>query len=462
MVPQKVKNLIYQKELIKKYDKIIIGVSGGPDSIALLHFLREVKEEYKIQLYIAHLNYMLRGEESKEDEYFVKKIAQEYKLAFFIRRVVLSRKRGISIQEEARNKRREYFIEISGKIGANKIALGHNYEDQTETIFMRIMSGCGPEGFKGIPVKRELTKNVIIIRPLLDLQKKEIEEYLNTNNISFRVDSSNLEKKYTRNKIRIDIFPKIKKINPKFEKSLRRIANLWQKDNEYLEKIAEKQKDKLIINNSCNEIIINNEELKQLPWCLKSRIIRILLKKFYENINKINFSHINDIVSLTTSSPNAEVGLPNSIRVFRRYNELVINKKKKEELFNYEYQVKIPGTIYLKEIKAKMEFKENLFQNKELSKNKLEITLDYDKIAFPIKIRSRKAGDRFHPLGLNGSKKVKDFFINKKISSYKRKRIPLVIDRTKILWITGMEISELAKIGKDTKRILQIKYFHGI
>lgn len=458
MIPQKVKKLIHRNKLIERYDKILVGVSGGPDSISLFHILNEIKKEYYLHLYIVHINYMLRGRESIEDEYFVKKIAQNYKTTFYLQRVVLSQKGGISLQEEARNKRYNYFIEVANQVGANKIALGHKYEDQTETIFMRLISGSGPEGIKGIPVKREIKKHLIVIRPLLDLKREEIKKYLKINNLSFRIDSSNVETKYIRNRIRLDIFPRIKKINPNFEESLRRIAYLWQEDNKYLNDLAKKHAKDIIIKENDRYVIIDNENMKQVSWCLKSRIIRLILKRFVEDINKINYNHVEDIISLVISGPNTEISLPDKVRVFRRYNELVIDKRDKERSFNYEYQVKIPGTVYIKEVNAKMEFKEKVAQNKELSKNKLEITLDYDKIKLPIRIRNRKTGDRFHPLGLKGSKKIKDFFIDKKISFCQRNKIPLVVDRKKILWVTGIEISELAKVDKDTKKILQITY----
>lgn len=461
MIPQKVKKLIYQNKLIEKYDKILVGVSGGSDSVSLFHILNEIKEEYRLHLYIVHINYMLRGKESIKDEYFVKKMAQNYKTTFYLQRVVLGQKGGISLQEEARNKRYNYLIEVANQIGANKIALGHKYEDQTETIFMRLISGSGPEGIKGIPIKREIKEHLTVIRPLLDLKREEIKKYLKINNLSFRVDSSNLDTKYTRNKIRLDIFPKIKEINPNFEENLRRIAYLWQEDDKYLNDLAKKQAKDIIIKEDNRHMLIDNENMKQISWCLKSRIIRLILKRFVEDISKINYNHINNIISLATSGPNAEVSLPDKTRVFRNYQKLVIDKKNKEKSFNYEYQVKVPGTIYIKEINAKMKFKKRLAQNKELSKNKLEITLDYDKIELPIRIRNRRIGDRFYPLGLKGSKKMKDYFIDKKISSYQRNRIPLVVDSRKILWVAGIEISELVKVDKDTKKILQVTYANG-
>jgi len=474
MILQKVRNFINQKRLVERYDKIAIGVSGGSDSVALLHILREIKEEYNLCLNIVHINYMLRGEESIEDEVFVKKLALSYKLPFYLRRVILSQERGVSLQEEAREKRYQYFIEKAYQLGANKLALGHIYDDQTETILMRLISGTGPEGFKGMPVRRKLSFNLEIIRPLLILKRQEVKEYLKRRQFSYRLDSSNLKTTYKRNKIRLMVLPKIREINPNFDENLRKTAYLWQEDHKFLEELAKRHQEDLIVKESSKEVILNNEVLKKLSFCLKSRIIKRILERFIENIKKIKYYQVDNILRLAEGSPHAEIVLPNKVRVYRDYQYLTFTQRSKEEIIDYEYLIEeVPNKVYLDKIKAKMEFKVKItpdkvidnevidnigFDKKVFDKNKLEINLDYDKIKLPLKVRNRRRGDRFYPLGLKGSKKVKDYLIDKKVSIFKRNKIPLVVDRGKILWIASLEISELAKIDKDTKKILQITY----
>jgi tRNA(Ile)-lysidine synthase len=457
MTPQKVREFISREKLIEKYDKILIGISAGPDSVALLNILEEFKEEYKIKLFLVHINYLLRGRESLEDEEFIKAVGKDKEIPIFIRRSVIIRNKSFSIQKEARKIRYDFFLEVARSIGAKKIALGHVYEDHIETIFMRLITGTGAEGLKGIKAKRKIDKDIEVIRPILCLKKKEVENYLREKNISFRVDFTNLEPKYKRNRIRLEIFPKIEVLNPKFKENLERISFLWGEDDKFLKEISEDYRKKLTLKEDNEEIVLDGESLDDLTFPLKSRIIKEVIQRLIKDIQKVNYGHIQKIINLCNRRANKSIYLPN-LEVYKNYNELIFTKKKNKKFPEYEYKVLELEEIYLKEIGARFSFRlDSLLQNEEIGKNRLEIILDYDKIKMPLWIRNRRKGDRFTPLGLNGRKKLKDLFIDRKIPLRERDRIPIVLDREKILWIVGIEISDLIKVDKDTKRILRIK-----
>nr|WP_272507517.1 tRNA lysidine(34) synthetase TilS [Clostridium aestuarii] len=438
-------------------DKVIVAVSGGPDSICLLHILYILKEKLNISLAVAHLNHCLRGEEADKDEKYVKEFCRVLNVECFIKRVdihKLSKKKSISCEMAGREARYNFFQEVLKEIDGHKIAIAHNANDQAETVFMRIIRGTGIEGLVGIKAVRD----DVFIRPIIDITRKEIEEYCEKNKLHARIDKTNLENIFTRNKIRLELIPYIEKnFNPDIIKVINRLADTVKTDNNYLNKIANNNfrkyckinKDKVIIYKE----VFNEEE------AILSRVIRLALKELKGNLYNFEKTHVYDIIEVQKKSTGKVVMLTNNINALNSYGDIHLYiKTQKTSSDNVEHLLKLESENNIEEMGVKINFKlvNNLIQ-RDLKNDNLIKYFDYDKINGAIKIRFRKNGDRFTPFGMRGSKKLKDLFMDLKIPKNERDVVPLVCFSDEIAWVVGYRISDKFKVDKDTKNILQIK-----
>ena len=278
MIVDRVRSTINKYNLLQKGDKIVLGLSGGPDSVCLLHILKQLEEEYDISIYAAHLNHQIRGIEAQKDVMYISQLCDSLGVKFFVKSINVPeycKKNGLSIEEGARKLRYEMFYEIKQKTKSNKIAIGHNLNDQAETILMRMMRGTGLQGLKGIEYKRDET----IIRPILDIERSSIEAYCEEYNLNPRIDSTNLENIYTRNKIRLDLIPYMQEnFNTNVIESICRMGNNLKLDNDYIEEEGNKKFKEVskLNNNTSVEIIL--DKYMDLHKAIKSRIIRNSIK----------------------------------------------------------------------------------------------------------------------------------------------------------------------------------------
>ncbi|ERI91472.1 tRNA(Ile)-lysidine synthetase [Clostridiales bacterium oral taxon 876 str. F0540] len=439
-------------------DKVIVAVSGGPDSMCLLHILYSLKEELNIKLYAAHVNHCLRGEEADKDEEYVKEFCRKHDIECFSRKIdinKLAQERGLSSESAGREARYEFFDELLTSLNAQKIALAHNANDQAETVLMRIIRGTGMEGMVGIKPVREN----IFVRPIINIRRESIEVYCNENNLSPRIDKSNLENIYARNKVRLELLPYIRdNFNSDIVTSLNRLAETISVDNDYLESKAFK-KYKIYCDNKEQKVIIKKEAFIEAEAIL-TRVVRLALKDVKGNLKNIEKIHIYDLIELQKLGTGKKIMLPENIIAYNNYGsiELVLsenyvnNKEKKEyklnigennyiEQFNMNFSIRVVGT------NEKIDFKERDYVK----------YFDYDKLKQKITVRSRREGDRFIPFGMKGNKKLKDLFIDLKIPKEQRENIPLICFDDEIAWIVGYRISENYKVDKNTKNILEIK-----
>jgi tRNA(Ile)-lysidine synthase len=467
---KKVTKYINDYSMIKNGDSIIVAVSGGPDSICLLHMLNSMKTLYNIKLYAAHVNHCLRGEESDADEAYVENFCANLDIPLYIKRVDLdeyAKKRGLSCETAGREVRYSFFHELRIKLKADKIALAHNSNDQAETVLMRIMRGTGIDGLKGIlPVRDE-----IYIRPILCLAREEVEKYCFNNKLNPRIDSTNLEKIYNRNKIRLELIPYIQgNFNNDIISTLNRLAQLISVDSEFLEEIAEERYYLL------SEKIHNRVVLKEMTFCEKdailSRIIRKAIADLVGDTNNFDSKHIYDIISLQKQGTGKKIMLPRSVVAENVYGSITLHldfekKNNSEELIETIYiselnsleedNLKLERYIEGLEVLAKL----RIIHNREeinFKKDNLTKYFDYDKIKKHIVIRNRKDGDRFVPYGMKGQKKLKDFFIDLKIPKEERNLVPLLCIDDEIAWVVGYRVSENYKVSKDTNKILEVKF----
>lgn len=454
----KVLNTIRNNKMFNVGDKVVVAVSGGPDSICLLHVLYIIKDKLGIDLVAAHINHCLRGDEANKDEEYVKEFCNSLDIECFVKRenvekVAMEKK--ISTEMAGREIRYDFFQKILTKIQGNKVAIAHNSNDQAETVLMRIIRGTGIEGLVGIKVVRDN----IFVRPIIDISRVEIEEYCKDNNLNPRIDKSNLETIYTRNKVRLELIPYIEKnFNPHIIETLNRLSLNMKDDSDYIAKISIEHY-KTHCKKTENRIIINKIAFEEHISIL-SRMIRMALKDIKGDLYNLDKKHIEDVINIQKGHTGKSIMLPEGIRVLNNYGDICFYSEKHKsfkDIYEKEYILKIDSENKLNEIGLSINLKVIDAQNiGELNKKKLIKCFDYDKIADKIKLRYRKNGDKFVPFGMKGSKKLKDLFIDLKIPKDERDEIPLIIFGEDIAWIVGYRISEKFKIDKNTKNILQI------
>lgn len=453
---EKVTETINQYHMLEEGDKVVIGISGGPDSVALLHILLKLQPRFKLILYLAHMNHLLR-EEAKEEALFVKKLAKSVKLPLIMeeRNVLQDSSKNLSLQQKARKIRYEFLIQTAKKLNATKIALAHHEDDNIETILLWLMRGCGAEGIKGIPPRRKINEGLYIIRPLIKNTKQEIQDYLQLHKLSFKIDASNFKKNYCRNKIRLELLLQLKKYNPKIKEALNRLATLWNQDNEYLNLLAIEAKNKVL-----EEGRIDLKKFTLLHQAIQSRILRQLIEEVKGNLQGISWRHIEAIIKLIKKGQ-GRLDLPSNIKVEREYERLMIYQGKREEIRKGEERyLKIPGVTEVDELKIETQVitKESLSPKFSLSS---EAYLDYDKVKLPLLLRHRKKGDKFHPYGMTGSKKIKDYFIDLKVPKRERDKIYLLEDQEGIIWVMSPNrIDERVKVTNATKNVMVITPHH--
>ena len=317
MVFEKVLSTINKHNLIESGDKIVIGISGGPDSVCLLHILSRLKDKLDIELYAAHLNHQIRGIEAQKDALYVSEICDEMGITYFLKSIDVPKyckDNSLSIEEGARKLRYEMFDEIKKRTKSNKIAIGHNLNDQAETVLMRIMRGTGLQGLRGIEYARENG----VIRPLLDIERKDIEEYCKVHNLNPRIDESNLENIYTRNKIRLELIPYMTdNFNTNLIESIVRMSNSLRSDSDYIEAEAEsKFKDICKVTSDTVDIKING--FSKLHNAIKVRVLRKGIKSILGDMNFIDQKHIEDVLEFESESKiNKMLTLPRGVFVYR-------------------------------------------------------------------------------------------------------------------------------------------------
>ena len=451
---KKVRKTINRYGMIDPGDLIIVAVSGGPDSVCLLHLLKDLKDDLKFDLLVAHFDHGLRPDEDESETNFVCHLAASMHLPFETEKAFsLNRAETGSIEEKARDARYMFLEGVMKKRGAQKIAVGHNLNDQAETVMMRLLRGSGPAGLAGISPYRDHK----IIRPLIEIQREEIFSYLSSRDLSFVVDSTNLETRYLRNEIRLKLMPLLQTYQPRLAEHLGHLAEDLREEDRYIERQVE---DWILRNAGLRpngDIIIPVSTFVHLPRPLRNRVTRQLLKRVKKNLRRIDRVHILGVHHLAKGQrPQSVLSLPEGLTIKKRYSRLIFSGRQEERSDDFQYLLKGPGTIYIRELDRSI----SLFELEPGAVSNLEDSpcvsyFDAGKVTYPLIVRNFKAGDRFVPLGMTGHKKVKDFFVDLKIPYEMRRSTPILLTRDVPIWICGYRIDERYKVTQDTKKILK-------
>ena len=428
-ITDKLKKIIGKYDLLKKNDKVLIAFSGGPDSVFLFHCINFFRESLGLELELVYVNHKLR-EDADEDIKFVKEFAEKYEVRYYIREADIRKtaaREKISEEEAGREERYKIFFDIMKENNIYKISTGHNLDDNIETFIFRLLRGTGLNGLKGIPVKRG-----VIIRPILEFKKDHILEILDNAGEEYRLDSTNFETKYTRNKIRNLIFPLFSEVNPLFREKM---AGLVEEINN-LENI-EKNEDS----------VLWLSELQKMDKTMQNKRIFDLISMYDIEINREKIRQIGELIN---SKGNKEINLGNNFILYKNYDKL-------EVIFQNEY-VPLPEELILEE-GIMTEWGDYLLEVtkrdiKESSRENGKIIFLGDKTN--IKVRSRKEGDRIYLKNL-GYKKIKKILIDEKIEKKERDRIPVIELDNEIAAIGDIKISGKLELSRNVSKEKQMK-----
>jgi len=457
---EKVLEGIAKRGMLQPGDQVVAAVSGGPDSVALLHALVKIAPDFHLGLIVAHLNHGLRGRESDEDERFVRDLSLKFRLPFEsafadIRRIKGERKG--SLEDLAREERLRFLSAVAEKRQAQKIALGHHAQDQAETVLIQFLRGAGSDGLKGmLPIRDGL-----FIRPLLNISKEEIDAFLKENGIAFRSDSSNRSDAYLRNRVRRQLLPELKaSYNPNMEENLTRLGEIMRLEDDYLKTVVRGILQSWNVEVGRKETNVAIGKVLSLHEALQRRIFKTLLAGLSPGGKGIAYTHVQAVADLCREGRTSGIlHLPHGIRVKRTYDKIAFYPGGREvqapvEPFAYDFSV--PGELNLPETGETIRADFVSRQAADL-RGTGGACLDFDRIVPPLIVRSFRSGDRFQPLGMSGSQKLKKFFIDHKITAERRRSMPLVADRQSVIWIPGLRLADRVKITDGTRRILRIE-----
>ncbi|MDD2366264.1 MAG: tRNA lysidine(34) synthetase TilS [Desulfuromonadaceae bacterium] len=448
---QRLMQTVQQNRLFNPGDTLIVGISGGADSTALLDMLVNLTG-YNLTIIAAHLNHSLRDSESDADEEFCRELATGYKVLFEVRRVDLkdiANSRGLNLEDAGRGERIRFLDEMRIRYSAASVLLAHHRDDQAETVLMRLLRGSGMTGLSGMAYRNERG----YLRPLLDISREEIERYLLQSSLKWREDSSNSDTIYLRNRIRHELLPILETYNPAIRSRLSLTAEIIKRDNELLEDLTD-QTFKKLFKVEGGRAICGISDITKLNTALQLRVLRQAVKEITGTLAEITHSHINAVFDLIYSSrPNSKISLPNNTIAVREYEHLFLTQSEEVKYDDSILKLTAPG-IYKLPVGGSITV--NLLDSRDITATGSSVCLDLQKLPFPWHIRTFMPGDRMTMLGMKGRKKVKDIFIDRKVPLSERRRIPLLFCGEDLVWIAGICVSELSRFDTSPETIVRV------
>ncbi|MBI3999178.1 MAG: tRNA lysidine(34) synthetase TilS [Candidatus Omnitrophica bacterium] len=448
---------IQKFRMIEKGETVLVAVSGGQDSVTLLHLLVELKKTWKLKLTILHVNHRLRGKASDQDEAFVRKLAKQFKLPIYVTHAQVkekSRDEKISLEEAAREVRYQFFEKVLEIKRAHKIAVAHTQDDQAETVLMRVITGTGLQGLQAIRPKRKLG-GAYLVRPFIEIPRSEILKFAKINRIRFREDASNRSLQFLRNRIRLKLIPYIERLfNPQVKKALARLPHLLDVDLAFLDETSEIFYRRLAKQKNSDEILFPKQSFLRLKLSVQYRLINRALRALADA--ELDFDHWNVFLESLTSQSRFQLQMPKGLFVSATPNAIRIKKSKKLPS-SFSHSLSLGETLYIPETDVTLSC--NLMEGKLRVVRKTDRSFDLfdaSKLSFPLTIRNRKPGDRFQPLGQAKPLKLKRFLINKRIPAEKRDLLPLVLSGNVIAWVGGVAMADVFKVNSNTKQFVRI------
>lgn len=444
-----------ENKLLAKGDHILVGFSGGADSTALISALWQLRTKYKLSILVAHVNYNLRGKDSLADAEFVKNFCFKRNISIVINETKLKAKSGMEVK--ARELRFTWFNQLLQMYKMDKIALGHNKKDQAETLIFRLMRGSGYAGLKGITANADG-----VIHPLLPFHREEIEQFLKDNKLEWREDKSNLGTAFSRNKIRNELLPWVEtNLNPNVVERLCATADIFAETNSIMEDLAVRRLHKATLKHSTTDYLLSIPTLLKTKSVLRYYVYKLVYQDLIQHDKDFYQASVSEIDAVLNSSGSKRIDLPNGVIALKEYDKLLFtldDPTESVDVNNLKEFTSIRHRGTFEDYRIIMKKLKKLPAGKYIFEDENCAYLDFDKIEMPLIMRHRKPGDRFMPMGMKNSKKLKDFFIDEKIPKFERDKVVLLCDKEKILWVSGHRIDNRVNVTKDTQNILMIKF----
>ena len=497
----KVRTTIHRHSLLAHGDRVVVGVSGGPDSLALLHALRHLQDELGISLHVAHLNHKLRGEESDADAEFVQHLAWEWKLpitveARDVHKIVSSQR--MTLEEAARYTRYDFLLQVANQVDASIIAVGHNMDDQAETVLMHFLRGAGLAGLRGMRYKSPLPivppggvdpqsttpSPFVLIRPLLDIARNEIEEYCKKHYLAVRIDRTNFDTHFFRNRLRHQVMPFLETLNPNLRQVFLHMSHAVADDFDFISRYA-RAIYPTVARQVDDAIVFDRAAWSALHQALQRSTLRFAVQHLRGSLRDIDWTHIEDarLIALEKST-SAEATLPAELKLVIGYSDFVIADAGRgvpmpdAPLLHVE-RVPLPDQGIIDLPNSQWQVETQVLDHPGVGDDPWTAVIDFDKCQGERYLRRRKPGDRFQPFGMGGrSRSLQDFMIDEKIQRSARAMWPLLVvalppshaltdaelvterpaSGDSILWVCGVRIDERFKTSPDTRRFWQITF----
>lgn len=465
---QRVLRYIQGHHLVLTGRKLLVAVSGGPDSVCLLYILLKLRQELDIELHLAHLNHQLRSAESDADAAYVAELARKFRIPATIesRNVKAYRaQHHISLEEAAREVRYSFLAGVAGAVGAERVAVGHTASDHIETVLMHLVRGSGTRGLRGllpITMWRPGGKELTIIRPLLELTRDETIAYCRRHRLKPRSDSSNFSPELFRNRIRLELLPLLRSYNPQVAEALQRTARIAADDLDFIAKEAAIRKDG-VLQTEGKAIILDKKKFLALPTALQRHILRGAIEALLGDLKDIEAKHVEDVLNALEKLAGREIGLPEGLKFTLEYDRYVLAPDtvsvcpfpalENEYPLQVPGETRIPGGKILASINPSRKAKEKYNEGSGFI-----ASFDFAKTGGDLKMRRRIAGDRFQPLGLSSPKKLNTFMIDARIPRAWRGRVPIITAPGQIIWVAGWRIDERVKVTDKTRQVLRLEF----
>jgi tRNA(Ile)-lysidine synthase len=457
---------IERHRMLDPKDNVLVGVSGGADSVALLHLMAALMPVMDLRLGVAHLNHGLRADASDREAGFVEQLCRKLAMPFHYEKVDLGRRRG-SLEERARRARYRFYRRLLHEHGYTKLALGHQADDNAESVLLHLLRGSGIRGLSGIPPKR----GPAIVRPLIETSRSQIEAYLKSHGIAHIEDASNTDMRFQRNRIRHQLMPLLQRdYNPNICAGLNRLAALCRDEQAWLQSILQPLVESVRIDSGADRLELSAHRLLDAPPAAQRRLVRMALRDWMGDLKRVGLDHIDAVIDLLrTHRAGSRLNLPRQIVAERTVDgvRFVTSARRGGDIHDadsgFNYTLPLPpgreALLPIPEAGCRLKFTIAPRPGIERQQRAVEHVawFDMDSLEFPLTVRNHRPGDRLSPFGLQGTQKVKKVFIDRKIPRGERGRVPIVAQGDTILWIAGIRRGSAAPVLETTQHVLKIE-----
>jgi len=459
-------NFIREYALLLGGEKVLVAVSGGPDSVCLLNVLNNLRDRLGVELYAAHLDHQLRDEESEADARYVTELMAKLNIPARIEKIDVrawNARRKTSLEEAAREVRYRFLDESARKVGASRVAVGHTRSDHVETVLMHYLRGTGIHGLRGLRPAAPMPygskqDGLWVIRPLLRISSEETAAYCNSLELKPRTDSSNRQTGFLRNRIRMELMPVLRQYNPEIDDALVRLADTAGEDADFMDEQALAIYARTVTVED-DLTCIDSGRLRGVPLALQRRVLRLALEQAYGSLKDIEATHLDALVRLLFGGTGKSVNLPGGVSAANERSRMVVSGPGTQAcpwpVLEREYELKIPGQTRLPGWNVTAEIiGENFYREDDIFGASMDLNLSGRSLL----VRGRRPGDRFQPLGMQHSRKLQDFMVDAAIPRSWRDAVPLVCSPTQIAWVVGWRIDDRVKVTGATEQVLRLEF----